>query len=91
MGPEAARQRVESADLLLLLGVALNDVDLSLHRAARSQDHGASLFGRSGDPPSPLSARAATRLRAGADQEMRPRRTLPTGARSRRAGISQGG
>lgn len=33
MGPEAARERVEAADLLLLLGVALNDVDLGVYTA----------------------------------------------------------
>jgi indolepyruvate decarboxylase len=33
MGAEAARERVESSDLLLLLGVALNDVDLGVYTA----------------------------------------------------------
>ena len=33
MGPQAARERVEAADLLLLLGVALNDVDLGVYTA----------------------------------------------------------
>lgn len=33
MGPEAARARIEQADLLLLLGVALNDVDLGVYTA----------------------------------------------------------
>ena len=33
MGPEAARERVEAADLLLLLGVSLNDVDLGVYTA----------------------------------------------------------
>src|SRR6185295_10123376 len=33
MGPEAARARIEAADLLLLLGVALNDVDLGVYTA----------------------------------------------------------
>jgi alpha-keto-acid decarboxylase len=33
MGPESARERVESADCLLLLGVALNDVDLGVYTA----------------------------------------------------------
>jgi TPP-dependent 2-oxoacid decarboxylase len=33
MGPDAARERVEAADLLLLLGVALNDVDLGVYTA----------------------------------------------------------
>lgn len=33
LGAEAARERVEGADLLLLLGVALNDVDLGVYTA----------------------------------------------------------
>ena len=33
MGPAAARERVEQADLLLLLGVTLNDVDLGVYTA----------------------------------------------------------
>ncbi|MGH7899233.1 MAG: thiamine pyrophosphate-dependent enzyme, partial [Candidatus Binatia bacterium] len=33
MGAEAARERIETADLLLLLGVALNDVDLGVNTA----------------------------------------------------------
>ncbi|MEA2626390.1 MAG: hypothetical protein QOD06_2435 [Candidatus Binatota bacterium] len=33
MGPEDARECVESADVLLLLGVALNDVDLGVYTA----------------------------------------------------------
>ncbi len=33
MGAEAARERVESSDLLVLLGVALNDVDLGVYTA----------------------------------------------------------
>jgi len=39
MGAEAARQRVESADLLLLLGVALNDVDLGVNTARLDPKH----------------------------------------------------
>jgi indolepyruvate decarboxylase len=33
MGPEETRERVEGADVLLLLGVALNDVDLGVYTA----------------------------------------------------------
>jgi indolepyruvate decarboxylase len=33
MGPAAARERVEQADLLLMLGVTLNDVDLGVYTA----------------------------------------------------------
>ena len=33
MGVEITRQRVESADVLLLLGVTLNDVDLGIFTA----------------------------------------------------------
>ena len=33
MGPEATRERVESADLVLLLGVSLNDIDLGAYTA----------------------------------------------------------
>jgi alpha-keto-acid decarboxylase len=33
MGPQASRERVEAADLLLMLGVALNDVDLGVYTA----------------------------------------------------------
>jgi TPP-dependent 2-oxoacid decarboxylase len=33
MGPEDARARIEAADMLLLLGVALNDVDLGVYTA----------------------------------------------------------
>jgi alpha-keto-acid decarboxylase len=33
MGPEGARQVVEQADLLLLLGVTLNDIDLGINTA----------------------------------------------------------
>lgn len=33
MGPEATRERVETADLVLLLGVSLNDIDLGAYTA----------------------------------------------------------
>jgi TPP-dependent 2-oxoacid decarboxylase len=33
MGPESTRERVENADLLLMLGVALNDVDTGVYTA----------------------------------------------------------
>ena len=33
MGPEPTRERIEGADILLLLGVALNDVDLGVYTA----------------------------------------------------------
>jgi TPP-dependent 2-oxoacid decarboxylase len=39
MGPEAARARVEAADALLLLGVALNDVDLGVYTAQLDPKH----------------------------------------------------
>jgi len=39
MGPESARERVESADCLLLLGVALNDVDLGVYTAQLDPKH----------------------------------------------------
>lgn len=39
MGPQAARERVEAADLLLLLGVALNDVDLGVYTAQLDPKH----------------------------------------------------
>jgi TPP-dependent 2-oxoacid decarboxylase len=39
MGPESARERVETADCLLLLGVALNDVDLGVYTARLDPKH----------------------------------------------------
>jgi indolepyruvate decarboxylase len=39
MGLEVTRQRVEEADLLLLLGVTLNDVDLGIFTARLDPDH----------------------------------------------------
>jgi len=39
MGPQAARERIEAADLLLLLGVALNDVDLGVYTAQLDPKH----------------------------------------------------
>lgn len=33
LGPEQARQRVEQADLILMLGVTLNDIDLGIYTA----------------------------------------------------------
>jgi indolepyruvate decarboxylase len=39
MGHETARARIESADLLLLLGVALNDVDLGVYTAQLDPKH----------------------------------------------------
>lgn len=39
MGAEAARHRVEAADFLLLLGVALNDVDMGVYTARLDPKH----------------------------------------------------
>ncbi len=65
MGPESARKRVEAADMLLLLGVALNDVDLGVYTARL--DPKLMVRANQGEvviPPSSLSARSAARFHA---------------------------